>query len=183
MGIGAVGRAVFLDRDGVINESVMRHGKPYPPHSADEVRVVADAASALARLKSLGLRLIVVTNQPDVARGTLTAEAVEGIHRRLGSELPIDEFLACFHDDQDHCSCRKPKPGMILEGAARWGVEPGAQLYGGRPLARHRSRAGGGVPDYLDRPRISRARPEAGARRARRFVKRGRRKDCEANRR
>jgi len=124
MGIGAVGRAVFLDRDGVINESVMRHGKPYPPHSADEVRVVADAASALSRLKSLGLRLIVVTNQPDVARGTLTAEAVEGIHRRLGSELPIDEFLACFHDDQDRCSCRKPKPGMILEGAARWGVDP-----------------------------------------------------------
>src|SRR5206468_4551606 len=82
MGIGPLKRAVFLDRDGVLNESIVRDGKPYAPTSLEEVRIVADAPEALGRLKSLGLPLIVVTNQPDVARGTQTVEAVEGINNR-----------------------------------------------------------------------------------------------------
>jgi D-glycero-D-manno-heptose 1,7-bisphosphate phosphatase len=124
MGIGPLKRAVFLDRDGVLNEAVIRDGKPYPPATAAEVRIAADAAAALESLKSAGLPLIVVTNQPDVARGTQTAAAVEEIHRHLGGVLPVDEFLSCFHDDGDGCGCRKPKPGLILEGAARRGVDP-----------------------------------------------------------
>ncbi len=124
MGIGSLRTAVFLDRDGVLNEAVIRDGKPYPPDSAATVRIVADAAAALARLKSLGLPLIVVTNQPDVARGTQTGEAVEGIHARLRRELPVDDFLTCFHDDAARCACRKPRPGLILEGAARHGADP-----------------------------------------------------------
>ena len=124
MGVGALRPAVFLDRDGVLNEAVVREGKPYPPASAAEVRIVPGAAEALRRLKSQGLPLIVVTNQPDVARGRQTAEAVEAIHNRLRAELPIDDFLACFHDDGDGCVCRKPKPGLILEGAARQGADP-----------------------------------------------------------
>ncbi len=124
MGVGALKTAVFLDRDGVLNEAVVRDGKPYPPASADAVRVVPDAASALARLKALGLPLIVVTNQPDVARGTQTAEAVEAIHQRLRRDLPIDDFLSCLHDDGDRCACRKPLPGLILEGAVRHGADP-----------------------------------------------------------
>ena len=123
MGIGSLKRAVFLDRDGVLNEAVIRDGKPYPPQSEGEVQIVAGAAAALNRLKALGLPLIVVTNQPDVARGAQTGNAVEAIHRRLGRELPVDEFLSCFHDDADGCECRKPKPGLILEGAARHGAD------------------------------------------------------------
>ena len=124
MGIGSLKRAVFLDRDGVLNQAVIRDGKPYPPQSEAQVEVVAGAAAALGRLKALGLPLIVVTNQPDVARGTQKAEAVEAIHRRLRRELPVDEFLSCYHDDADGCACRKPKPGLILEGAARYGADP-----------------------------------------------------------
>jgi len=124
MGIHSLKRAVFLDRDGVLNEAVVRDGKPYPPDSAGEVRLVADAAAALGRLHDLGLPLIVVTNQPDVARGKQTAEAVEAIHRRLREDLPVDDFLSCFHDDADRCGCRKPLPGLILEGAARHGADP-----------------------------------------------------------
>jgi D-glycero-D-manno-heptose 1,7-bisphosphate phosphatase len=124
MGIGALTAAVFLDRDGVLNEAIVRDGKPYPPASAAEVRIVPGAAEALARLKALGLPLIVVTNQPDVARGTQTAEAVEAIHNRLREALPIDDFLTCFHDDGDACGCRKPKPGLILDGAARHAADP-----------------------------------------------------------
>lgn len=124
MGIGPLNRAVFLDRDGVLNDAVIRDGKPYPPPTAEAVSVAADAPAALARLKSLGLLLLVITNQPDVARGTQTAEAVESIHGRLRRELPLDDFVSCFHDDRDACSCRKPKPGLILAAAARHSVDP-----------------------------------------------------------
>jgi len=124
MGIGPLKRAVFLDRDGVLNDAVIRDGKPYPPDSAEEVQVAADAPAALSRLKAAGLALIVVTNQPDVARGKQTAAAVNEIHEALGRILPVDEFLSCMHDDRDGCACRKPKPGLILEGAARQGADP-----------------------------------------------------------
>jgi D-glycero-D-manno-heptose 1,7-bisphosphate phosphatase len=124
MGIGSVRqRAVFLDRDGVLNESAIRAGQPYPPDSVEQVKLVEGAAGALARLKAKGFLLLVVTNQPDVARGKQTMEAVEAIHQKMARELPLDEILVCYHDDRDQCSCRKPKPGMILEGAARWGVD------------------------------------------------------------
>jgi len=125
MGIGALKRAVFLDRDGVLNEAIVRDGKPYPPPSLTEVKILPDAASALARLKGLGLLLIVVTNQPDVARGTQSFEAIEAIHEFLRCELPLDDFVTCTHDDGDDCACRKPKPGLILEGAAQHGIDPG----------------------------------------------------------
>jgi D-glycero-D-manno-heptose 1,7-bisphosphate phosphatase len=112
-------RAVFLDRDGVLNEALVRDGKPYPPASVEELRLTADAADALGRLKDAGFRLFVVTNQPDVARGKTPREAVEAINRRLCEALPIDDVFMCLHDDGDHCDCRKPKPGMIREAAAR----------------------------------------------------------------
>jgi D-glycero-D-manno-heptose 1,7-bisphosphate phosphatase len=111
-------RAVFLDRDGVINRAVVRDGRPYPPADADHVEVLPGVAVALRRLKAAGYLLIVITNQPDVARGSQTLAAVEAIHSRLAAELPIDDFRTCYHDDGDGCACRKPKPGLIL-GAAR----------------------------------------------------------------
>jgi D-glycero-D-manno-heptose 1,7-bisphosphate phosphatase len=124
MGVDTLNQAVFLDRDGVLNEAVMREGKPYPPDSASEVRIAADAGAALARLKSLGLALIVVTNQPDVARGAQSRDTVEQIHDRIRRALPVDDFVTCCHDDAAGCACRKPKPGLILEGAARNGADP-----------------------------------------------------------
>ncbi|MEA2488567.1 MAG: transaldolase [Acidobacteriota bacterium] len=115
-------RAVFLDRDGVLNEAVVRDGKPYPPASIDELRIVPGAAAALARLKAAGFRLIVITNQPDVARGTQTRDAVEAIHERLRAALPLDEIVACYHDG-DGCDCRKPRPGALLAAAERHGLD------------------------------------------------------------
>jgi D-glycero-D-manno-heptose 1,7-bisphosphate phosphatase len=117
-------RAVFLDRDGVINRAVVRNGKPYPPRSLEELEIVEGCSEALASLKELGLLLIVVTNQPDVARGTQSREAVERIHNSLLSALPIDEILCCFHDDKDiSCDCRKPKPGLLLRAAQKYALE------------------------------------------------------------
>jgi D-sedoheptulose 7-phosphate isomerase len=106
--------AIFLDRDGVLNAAVVRNGKPFPPSTIDELRVLPDVKDALARLKAAGYRLVVVTNQPDVARGAQTREGVEAINSALGAQLPIDEFRVCYHDDANGCACRKPKPGLLL---------------------------------------------------------------------
>lgn len=119
MGIDrGVRRAVFLDRDGVINRAIVRGGRPFPPASAAELEILPGVAEALARLRTAGFRLVVVTNQPDVARGTQRREEIDRMHARLGAELPIDEFRVCDHDDADDCVCRKPRPGLI-EAAAR----------------------------------------------------------------
>jgi D-glycero-D-manno-heptose 1,7-bisphosphate phosphatase len=116
-------RAVFLDRDGVINRAIVRGGKPYPPASLDDLQIPPDVGAALERLRQAGYLRIVVTNQPDVARGTQTRAAVEDIHARLSSLLPIDEFRVCYHDDGDECDCRKPKPGLILAAAQAHNVD------------------------------------------------------------
>jgi D-glycero-D-manno-heptose 1,7-bisphosphate phosphatase len=116
-------RAVFLDRDGVINRAIVRDGKPYPPSTPDELELMPGVEGALRRLKSAGFLLIVVTNQPDVARGTATRVDVDRIHATLARTLPIDEFCVCFHDDSDHCTCRKPLPGMLLDSAVRWHID------------------------------------------------------------
>lgn len=112
-------KAVFLDRDGVVNLAVVKDGKPFPPQSAAELEINPDAYRTLPLLKSLGFLLLVVTNQPDVSRGTQTREAVEDIHAALRSQLPLDDFFTCCHDAADRCECRKPLPGLILEAALR----------------------------------------------------------------
>ena len=114
-------RAVFLDRDGVLNDAMVREGKPYPP-SLDQLRIADGAPAALARLREAGYRLIVVTNQPDVARGTTSRAEVDAIHERLAAAMPLDDFLVCEHDG-DGCECRKPKPGALLAAAARYGID------------------------------------------------------------
>lgn len=110
-------RAVFLDRDGVINKAVVRECKPYPPANLAELAVLPGVKAALGALRDAGYLLIVVTNQPDVARGTTSKESVEEINAALAVTLPIDEFRTCYHDSADHCGCRKPQPGALLSAA------------------------------------------------------------------
>jgi len=107
--------AVFLDRDGVLNEAVVRGGKPYPPPSVEALTIVPGAAEALRRLRQAGYRIVVVTNQPDVARGVTPREVVEAMNAKLAAALPIDEIRVCWHDDRDRCACRKPAPGLLLQ--------------------------------------------------------------------
>jgi D-glycero-D-manno-heptose 1,7-bisphosphate phosphatase len=112
-------RAVFLDRDGVLNEAIVRGGHPYPPGSLAELKIYSEASTALGRLKQAGFPLLVVTNQPDVARAVQSSENVNAINRAIGAVLPVDEFFVCWHDDADCCACRKPKPGLLLDAAAK----------------------------------------------------------------
>jgi D-glycero-D-manno-heptose 1,7-bisphosphate phosphatase len=106
--------AVFLDRDGVINRAFVRGGRPYPPSRLEDLEVLPGVPEALSRLKGAGFALVVVTNQPDVARGLQTEQAVRAMHDQLAASLPLDEFRVCCHDDADGCDCRKPKPGLLL---------------------------------------------------------------------
>jgi D-glycero-D-manno-heptose 1,7-bisphosphate phosphatase len=119
----ALNSAVFFDRDGVLNAAVVRDGRPHPPPSVDELQIDPDAAASIERLRGIGFKIIVVTNQPDVARGTTSRSAVEAINERLLRTLPIDALATCYHDGNDACACRKPKPGMLLSAASTHDVD------------------------------------------------------------
>jgi D-glycero-D-manno-heptose 1,7-bisphosphate phosphatase len=125
--------AVFLDRDGVLNEPIVRNSKPHPPRGLRELVITRGALAALEALKREGFLLIVVTNQPDIARGTASRADVERINSLLSSMLPLDAIEVCEHDDEAHCDCRKPKPGMLLRAGKKFCVESaGSFMVGDR---------------------------------------------------
>ena len=109
--------AVFLDRDGVVNRAVVVDGRPHPPARVDDLALEPGAAEACRLLAAAGLPLVVITNQPDVARGTTERSAVDAINDALRGLRPLTAVYACFHDDADACACRKPKPGLLLDAA------------------------------------------------------------------
>lgn len=115
--------AVFLDRDGVINTAIVREGRPYPPATAAESVVAPGVPEACRHLRSMGFLLVVVTNQPDIARGTLPPADLADIHTRLREQVPLDSIWVCPHDDSDRCACRKPAPGLLLRAAAFHGID------------------------------------------------------------
>jgi D-glycero-D-manno-heptose 1,7-bisphosphate phosphatase len=117
--------AVFLDRDGVINECRVIDGKPYPPRSVAEFVVLPGVVEACRELKRAGFLLIVATNQPDVGRGTLQQSVVEDIHAHMRNVLPLDRVEVCYHPGKgaSDCDCRKPKPGMLLRAARELNID------------------------------------------------------------
>jgi D-glycero-D-manno-heptose 1,7-bisphosphate phosphatase len=114
---GGLRRAVFLDRDGVINRAIVREGKPHAAASLERLEILPGVRESLGRLRAAGYLNIVVTNQPDVGAGRMERAVVESMHARLLETLPIDAVNVCYHIDADNCECRKPKAGMILEAA------------------------------------------------------------------
>jgi D-glycero-D-manno-heptose 1,7-bisphosphate phosphatase len=124
-------RAVFLDRDGVINRALVRDGKPYPPDSLADLEILSGVPDALEKLRAAGFLNVVVTNQPDVATGKQRREVVEAMHARLLATLPIDAVKVCYHVEADNCACRKPRPGMLLEAASEMGIDLAASFLVG----------------------------------------------------
>jgi D-glycero-D-manno-heptose 1,7-bisphosphate phosphatase len=114
--------AAFLDRDGVLNAAPIIDGVPHPPPRADDVEILPYVSEACATLVQAGVRLIAVTNQPDIARGKVSRAIVDEINEELLRQLPLTDIVVCPHDDADECACRKPRPGMILDAAARHGL-------------------------------------------------------------
>ena len=116
-------RAVFLDRDGVLNVLVMRNGKATAPFRLHELQILPGVPEALATLRAAGFQLIVVTNQPDVALGLAEKANVEAINAHMRAALPLDDIRVCYHMDGDGCACRKPQPGMIYAAAVEREIE------------------------------------------------------------
>lgn len=116
-------KAIFLDRDGVLNKLIIREGKAQAPYTADEFALFPGVEEALKVIKDAGYITIVVTNQPDVARGWVNKESVELINDMIRDLLPIDDIKICFHTNSDNCECRKPMPGMLKEAAREWDID------------------------------------------------------------
>ena len=115
--------AFFLDRDGVINRSIVRAGKPFAPVHVDNIEILPGVRRALSLLRNAGFLNIVVTNQPDISTGHQSLNSLSNIHTFLQENLPIDDVLVCPHIDDQKCQCRKPKPGLLLEAACRWKID------------------------------------------------------------
>jgi D-glycero-D-manno-heptose 1,7-bisphosphate phosphatase len=124
-------RAVFLDRDGVLNRAVVRDRRPHPPASAADVEILPGVPEACAGLREDGFVLVVVTNQPDIARGQQGVDEVEAIHEALRRRLDVDAIYVCPHDDGDGCACRKPLPGLLLRAAVEHGIDVSASFMVG----------------------------------------------------
>lgn len=116
-------RAVFLDRDGVINRARVVEGRPYPPRALAELDILPGVAEALQALRGAGFLLIVATNQPDVARGATLRAEVDAINARLMELLALDDIRVCFHDSVDGCECRKPRPGLLADAARDYAID------------------------------------------------------------
>jgi D-glycero-D-manno-heptose 1,7-bisphosphate phosphatase len=116
-------RAVFLDRDGVLNRAIVRDGMPFSPMTLAEFELSPDAEAAVERLRQAGFHLVVTTNQPEVARGRVSRDVLASMHEILTSRLGIGDVRVCPHDDGDACACRKPKPGMLLAAAADGNID------------------------------------------------------------
>jgi D-glycero-D-manno-heptose 1,7-bisphosphate phosphatase len=158
-------RAVFLDRDGVLNRAEVRDGKPCSPASVAELEILPGVAEALANLKTAGFLLLVVTNQPNVGNGIQSREAVEAMHAKLQAELPLDDIFVCYHVDADACCCRKPAPGLLEQASARYGLDmPSCYIVGDRWRdvdAGHRAGCRAILIDYGYRERAPEKEPAA----------------------
>lgn len=116
-------RAVFLDRDGVINRGRVRDGKAFAPRRLSDFRLLPGVPAAVSELKSHGLLVIVVTNQPDIGNGLVDESVVTAMHERLRQRVSVDDIFMCPHSQDAGCACRKPKPGMLIEAAKRWKID------------------------------------------------------------
>jgi D-glycero-D-manno-heptose 1,7-bisphosphate phosphatase len=144
--------AVFLDRDGVLTEARVLDGVPQSPRLASELVIMPEAGPACRALAGAGLKLVCVTNQPEIARKNLDPAELEAMNEILQRKLGLDEVVVCPHDDADGCDCRKPLPGMILDTAERLGIDLAASFtVGDRWRDVDAGRAAGTAPVFIDR--------------------------------
>ena len=115
--------ALFLDRDGVVNYSIVRDNKPYAPLNLNELKIIPGIKPVINFFKKRQFKILVITNQPDVVRGKVKKEEIEEINTIVKTQLSIDEIFTCYHDNQDHCDCRKPKPGAFIALSQKYNID------------------------------------------------------------
>lgn len=147
---------VFLDRDGVLNQPVIRDGRPYPPARLEEFKLCEDVLAGCASLKEAGFLLVVVSNQPDVGRGAQSRAVVDAINKELAGAIPfLDRFETCFHAGENYgepCFCRKPKPGMLFHAAELMDINlAGSYVIGDRWRDVDCAKAAGCHAIFIDR--------------------------------
>jgi D-glycero-D-manno-heptose 1,7-bisphosphate phosphatase len=116
-------RAVFLDRDGIINKSIIIRNKPFSPKCVQEVKIIDGIDDLLRFLATNNYLIIVITNQPEISRGNITEKNVFAINDYLEWLLPINEIYTCPHQDSDNCVCRKPKIGSYLDAIRKYKID------------------------------------------------------------
>ena len=110
-------KAVFLDRDGVLNANCVRDDRFVAPTVFEEFKLLPNVGHAVERLKDMGFVVIVCTNQPDQTNGRSTPAALNAMNDYLSKYVAIDDIFVCPHVDEDKCDCRKPKPGLLMRAA------------------------------------------------------------------
>lgn len=115
--------AVFLDRDGVLNRTLIREGKPYSPRKIEDFVILEGVREAVSLLEEFGFVIAVVTNQPDVAKGHLAPDVLTKLHKIITEKTGVKYFYTCKHDDYDSCECRKPKIGLLKNAAEELGLD------------------------------------------------------------
>src|SRR5438552_18658703 len=116
-------RAVFIERDAVLNEVRSGPKQQITPLTLEEFKVIESAQAPLGKLKAAGFVLIVTTNQPGLSRGYQSRRELDRMHDLLRRSFPLDDIMVCPHDESDHCPCRKPRDGLLLEAAFKWHID------------------------------------------------------------
>jgi D-glycero-D-manno-heptose 1,7-bisphosphate phosphatase len=115
--------AVFIERDGILNKAQVERQHQVSPLTMDQFHLNTQVAALLNELRAAGLLLIVTTNQPGLSRGYQSRRELDRMHQSLRATFPVDDLLVCPHEDSDRCPCRKPKPGLLIEAAHKWGID------------------------------------------------------------
>lgn len=113
-------RAVFFERDGILNDVRLGPKHQITPLTLEEFKVNKGAEEPLRGLKAAGFVLIATTNQPGLSRGYLSRRELDRMHDVVRRSFPLDDLMVCPHDENDHCPCRKPRPGLLIEAAFKW---------------------------------------------------------------
>ena len=115
-------KAIFFDRDGILIKAPIIKKKPKSIKTLNELKFTKNIKK-ICKFYKKNFLLIMITNQPDVARGKVKKEVIENINNFIKSKLLIDEIFTCYHDNHDQCECRKPKPGAFFVLAKKYNID------------------------------------------------------------
>lgn len=116
-------QAVFIERDGVLNQVRVEKQQPIAPLTLEEFQLNKDLVPLVKKLKDANLVVIVTTNQPGISRGYQSRRELDRMHDLLRRTFTVDDLVLCPHDETDRCPCRKPKPGLLVESAFKWHLD------------------------------------------------------------